>query len=1010
VQASAADSNADDAFSKMFGDLGATSLDIQEFAEDAPSFAANTGELNDLFGAADAGYETQDEDSDAAVLPSFRVNTDELSDLFGDLEASDEDSEETPRAEMTGLLSRIHQPLKDAEETFMPPKDDFDSLFDDMDDPKPSRQESESLPTSGMLSGDSQAEDDEVFAPDDTDLDALFAAYEDEQRNTGESSGEASDDFFASFGLDDFSNEPPPDPGKPPGRGDEGFSPPEMTNTTDISGEDTTSLWEDENEDFAEDDLPKVPAFDFDAVLADDSVGEPSPSAMDWVIDESAQPAAPFASDWDAPLPPPPTPVESPSGKVPDWLSELDPTDDTIPVPPGATVKAPPADLESFLAHLDAPETLLPQSTPLAEPPENTAEFDIDKLFTDEFPALETENLPAPDAESLSPADMLGDLGAEVGNVSAGAIARQMTDRPEGELSDRLQRLRQRATDEFAPVGDAAPQDDIAKVLPGVANVIAPAPFVVEPQNLSEGIVLTSLQQQHAALLRDLVGLPSETKGRGRKPSAIDLTYEAPHLREQGEAAPERITGEQVIPKSSYRQRRTYRIDRLLISILLAAGIALPFFVPALRIGDLPPPAFAANSREDSAFAQIERLDPFTLVLVSLDYSPGAAAELDAMTEAMTRHILLRGARPIFVSSNPFALLRVEAMLLRLNADRAFLSRLSLTTADPLRENGDFYVARFLPGSAVGLRAFGENIGALLTTDINGQTSGLNIESLRNLALLVLISDRADDVRAYAEQIAPLTNRPFVVAVNYASAPLAEPYAAGSVVDGFLVGYDDAVTYSNMVNAVEGVERDARPLDIDSILTTPESPAPSAPGDADATPEGTPAADATPAPGETPATDATAEATAEAAPVLTGLTATVISADGANVRSGPGTDFARIAGAARNSTIAVLGFSEDGDWVNVRLEDGTEGWVSAGLIVVNEATEAEPTGTPAASGIGAPSLLRQTSDDPAPLDAESPEALRWYAMNIGIILSALIITLGGIFGVVRGIFRRKARP
>jgi hypothetical protein len=35
---------------------------------------------------------------------------------------------------------------------------------------------------------------------------------------------------------------------------------------------------------------------------------------------------------------------------------------------------------------------------------------------------------------------------------------------------------------------------------------------------------------------------------------------------------------------------------------------------------------------------------------------------------------------------------------------------------------------------------------------------------------------------------------------------------------------------------------------------------------------------------------------------------------------------------------------------------------------------------------------------------------RWYAMNLGIIVSALIITFGMVVNVVRGLLRRGRRP
>lgn len=52
-------------------------------------------------------------------------------------------------------------------------------------------------------------------------------------------------------------------------------------------------------------------------------------------------------------------------------------------------------------------------------------------------------------------------------------------------------------------------------------------------------------------------------------------------------------------------------------------------------------------------FEMIEQVDAGGLVLVSLDYSPVAVPELEPMTFALVRHLLLRGAHPVFVTLYP---------------------------------------------------------------------------------------------------------------------------------------------------------------------------------------------------------------------------------------------------------------------------------------------------------------------------------------------------------------------
>lgn len=58
-------------------------------------------------------------------------------------------------------------------------------------------------------------------------------------------------------------------------------------------------------------------------------------------------------------------------------------------------------------------------------------------------------------------------------------------------------------------------------------------------------------------------------------------------------------------------------------------------------------------------------------------------------------------------------------------------------------------------------------------------------------------------------------------------------------------------------------------------------------------------------------------------------TATVVVA-GLNVRSGPGVNFARVGQVTRNAELDVVGQTQNCAWLRVKLDDGSEGWVSGG--------------------------------------------------------------------------------
>ena len=65
-------------------------------------------------------------------------------------------------------------------------------------------------------------------------------------------------------------------------------------------------------------------------------------------------------------------------------------------------------------------------------------------------------------------------------------------------------------------------------------------------------------------------------------------------------------------------------------------------------------------------------------------------------------------------------------------------------------------------------------------------------------------------------------------------------------------------------------------------------------------------------------------------PEITGPAVTVI-VEGANVRSGPGTDFPVVAGLYQDESAALLGRNQSGDWLQIELPDGPA-WIFAPLV------------------------------------------------------------------------------
>ncbi len=1067
-------------------------------SDDQQSEEAETPESDDFYASLGMSDDQQSEEAETPETDDFyaslgmsddqqneEVETPQTDDFYASLGMSDdqqsEEAEETPETDdfYASLGMSDDQPDEEAEET--PETDDFYASLN-LGDDQPDEEAEETPETDGFYASlgmsDDQPDEEAEETPETDDFYASLGMSDDQPDEEAEETPET-DDFYASLGMSD---DQPDDETELPqtddffaslGIEDEEEAPP-ATSEEGLFGQ-----WGDDEE-ADETELPQTDDFFASLGIEDEEEAPPATSEEglfgQWGDDEEAEAEAPAQEadpyrEWDSQKEMPPDDDffsalgligdEQPTEEAP--VSEIEePTEEDFFKSLGMIDDQAPADqptygdVDSYLASLGVDQ---PEVTPTTDDLFRQAgPVDLDALFA--APMMPEAPEQAPEAPSIPAAneDWLAQLEASVGEVSASAMVRQREDRPVEELPDRLRKLRQRA--EQLP--DAPQEDQDAPPL-GVTNTLTATPFVGEDvQAPAGGVVLTPEQQRKVELLKALV--PVDDRPQPFRLSAIEATYNSPFMPDledtpESIVVPEKPSQAPARPRTRRRRRVQIRIDRFLVAALLAAAVILPFILPSFRIGSLPPSGFAQGSAAQTAFNQIDALKPGDLALVAVEYSPTSAAELDSMTDALVRHILMRAAFPVLISSNPIGLLRSEDLLNAISGDSDFLKRIG---ASALTANQDYYIVHYLPGSVIGLRAFSQDTANLLLTDIRGQATNLHVRSLSDFALVTVITDRADTLRAYAEQVTPLTRAPLLAAVSYSADPLAEPYIQARS-GGLLVGYRDAYTYQTLLDTVSAraIAQRVRIVPTDTATPTPQ-------------PTTVP-----------PAAAATEAATAESTesttrvPTATELprSAVVIASPSANMRGGPGTNNPVIAGVPSGATVTVIGFNADQSWVNVRLDDGQEGWIAATLLRIqqslpkprphvrqriDEGTTPTPTLTPVNSTattvestaeVGAPAATKsapnstetvaaptatftptktrtptptQTSTataTPTPtatatevviaggLPPHSPDYRdeRWYAMNLGIIASAIIISFGAVFNVGRGLLRRGRR-
>ncbi len=602
---------------------------------------------------------------------------------------------------------------------------------------------------------------------------------------------------------------------------------------------------------------------------------------------------------------------------------------------------------------------------------------------------------------------------------SATDLISDQAERPLDELDERLQLLRERSVD--SAQGAATPQP----ALYDVDEVLATPEVARKPGGIISAVALSKAQERQVELLKDIVGGAQADEGGDRrvKPSRALFSLGA---------AP-----------------------RILASVMLFLVAALPFASSDFSQGDLPPADFPAERSGPAAvYNALDTLSRGEYALVALEYGPTAAGELDAFAELVLRQLFARGAKPLIVSSNPIAIARAQNIIRRLAPAEA-------SAAGGLRAGLDYHILRYLPGGSLGLRELSENFGAVARVSHKGALTGLELDSLDDLAAIALIAERADDLRNWAEQVATELRQTRLLAfTGYSAAPLAQVYAdSADAIAGVIIGYRDAFTYGEKLQREFSTVNPAptQPTVIPTATATtpvydeptatvaPSMTVPALVTDLPPPTPEPPLADTTPISDLPPATvdpglratDPSAEsgqaqaerplASATPLPSATATLATmriveVISPREVRIRRGPTTvdDILRLARAG--DRFEALGANADASWYKIALGDGLEGWIAEFLVEAKTVTVAEFVASQAEASARLPDenyhlrwdfivslgknrpRIYQAPAPPASDSAafvlnrdRSAEIPRLAAMTLGTIAAALVIALGNVF-------------
>jgi hypothetical protein len=527
---------------------------------------------------------------------------------------------------------------------------------------------------------------------------------------------------------------------------------------------------------------------------------EPEAEVPDWLASLRAEEPSPLemAIEQDISSMEPP---EAERAEEPDWLSELRMTSgsDAL-VTDEEIVEAEEKTLPDWLAELKSSQAAAevpPVSLEALEEPAESLEVEAEVLPI-EFLPMEDE------AESVeaAPVDSEGEGALDwLAEIEAAADI----DYAESEISAPEETL------EITPEAHPAAEEDIA---PTEVLSWLPELELEQEEPPASGQVETPELEDVLAGIPGLLPIATE-EAEGDEEAELRPPVEVPAVPDvEGARLFKEITskplhqvetkGKAELEPESRRSRVVETLAWALIFVILIVAIALALVAVLGKVGDLVSgPAFrdffgsplVIDPAPVNTFrAEVTKLPPNAVVVISFDYSPSTEAEMGPLAQIIVDDLLENQARVIAVSLRPEGAAMAQRLFNQFESEYPYGQR-TINLG-------------YLPGQTAGVRSLAFLSSAPLFQNgaqtLEDYPAWQDVNGLGNVALIVTVADSPMAVRWWVEQAGPgsLANRPMVAAISAAADPSVRPYynqidpKSGQLL-GLLSGVKDAAAYEN---------------------------------------------------------------------------------------------------------------------------------------------------------------------------------------------------------------------
>lgn len=239
------------------------------------------------------------------------------------------------------------------------------------------------------------------------------------------------------------------------------------------------------------------------------------------------------------------------------------------------------------------------------------------------------------------------------------------------------------------------------------------------------------------------------------------------------------------------------RWGRTALYLLLLLAALTPWFSGNVTGALVQPRASVAALADDLA-----AVPAGGAALVSFDYGPGAAGELDPLAIATLQGLAAHSVRIVALSSDPAGVGQAKRVLE------------AVAHEVPGYEYGaDYVLLGFVPGQEAGLRRVGESLLGAFPTDYRGTAIApggdtpaslealRGITSVRDVDRVIVLSDDSQALRRWVEQVQSRTGVRIDALVTAAVEPLLAPYRQSGQLEHVLGAATSAAEYRRAVGA-----------------------------------------------------------------------------------------------------------------------------------------------------------------------------------------------------------------